>query len=206
MLRPVPVFLPPRGTPKDPRQFCVYTSRTLPCLPGLGRLEQQRKGIGQLRWKARDGKKGWREEDGNSEPLVSWLDAKEERGDGPGSYGIIYLTGRETKRTKHCRGVAPQTLRPQRSGVQGPQGDGELKLGTKVLTFVPSKVFRIMAVALRERRRKGGRCLGEEGAFCDLYLRQGFGIIKLSRGAPAEKEAKGRRSRWTGYRESLYCN
>lgn len=32
-----------------------------------------------------------------------------ENGDGPGSYGIIYLTGRETKRTKHCRGVAPQT-------------------------------------------------------------------------------------------------
>lgn len=34
---------------------------------------------------------------------------RRERRDGPGSYGIIYLTGRETKRTKHCRGVAPQT-------------------------------------------------------------------------------------------------
>lgn len=32
-----------------------------------------------------------------------------DRIDGPGSYGIIYLTGRETKRTKHCRGVALQT-------------------------------------------------------------------------------------------------
>lgn len=47
-----------------------------------------------------------------------------------------------------------------------------------------------MAVALRERRRKGGRWLGEEGALCDLYLRQGFGIIKLSRGGRQRRERR----------------
>lgn len=45
---------------------------------------------------------GWRRRGGREEGGY-------ERRDGPGSYGIIYLTGRETKRTKHCRGVASQT-------------------------------------------------------------------------------------------------
>lgn len=40
--------------------------------------------------------------------------------------GIIYLTGRETKRTKHCRGVAPQTepLGEKKRGIEGGGGQG----------------------------------------------------------------------------------
>lgn len=102
---------------------------------------------------------------------------RRERRDGPGSYGIIYLTGRETKRTKHCRGVAPQTeplaevrregererarVRSDGERKEGGERQRELKLGTKVLTFVPSKVFRIMVAAARrtgiERVGDGGR-------------------------------------------------
>lgn len=44
----------------------------------------------------------------------------------------------------------------------------ELKLGTKVLTFVPSKVFQIMVVTARRDRRRGWR--REEDLLCDLYL------------------------------------
>ena len=42
----------------------------------------------------------------------------------------IYLIERETKRTKHCRGVASLANSPR-----------ELKLGTKVLTFVLFESF-----------------------------------------------------------------
>lgn len=38
------------------------------------------------------------------------------------------------------------------------QEQRELKLGTKVLTFVPSKVFQIMVVTARRGRRRGWRC------------------------------------------------
>lgn len=100
------------------------------------------------------------------ESFGSWLDAKEVRRDGPGSYGIIYLTGRETKQTKHCRGVA--SLRKQRPR-EREEWDEELKLGTKVLTFVPWKVFRIMAMAERKTKGKGGRNR-KESCLCDLYL------------------------------------
>lgn len=39
-------------------------------------------------------------------------------------------------------------------GITGGQGQRELKLGTKVLTFVPSKVFRIIVVAAERRARR----------------------------------------------------
>lgn len=54
------------------------------------------------------------------------------------------------------------------SALTNEEWDEGLKLGTKVLTFVPSKVFRIMAIAERKAEGKGGR--HRERYFCDLYL------------------------------------
>lgn len=117
-----------------------------------------------------------------------------ERRDGPGSYGIIYLTGRETKRTKHCRGVAPQTealgekrREREREGAKGGgQEQRELKLGTKVLTFVPSKVFRIMIVVAR--REGGGRRWRAKRILCDLYLAKVSELLNFP--APGRKKAR----------------
>lgn len=54
------------------------------------------------------------------------------------------------------------------SALTNEEWDEGLKLGTKVLTFVPSKVFRIMAIAERKAEGKGGR--HRERYLCDLYL------------------------------------
>lgn len=74
------------------------------------RGEKREQGAGQGR-EARPPAGGGRGEGWRDLSTFWWLETgrRRARRDGPGSYGIIYLTGRETKRTKHCRGVAPQT-------------------------------------------------------------------------------------------------
>lgn len=100
------------------------------------------------------------------------LDAKEVRGEMVQAVtGIIYLTGRETKQTKHCRGVAPQTQRPRANGRSETKN---LKLGTKVLTFVPWKVFRIMAIARSERRGGKEDAIERSRLSGDLYISPRF--------------------------------
>lgn len=77
----------------------------------------------------------------------------------------------------------------------------ELKLGTKVLTFVPSKVFQIMVVMVR-RGRRGWQC--EEDLLWFIPY-EGFGIIKLSGTEERGKmETMQRASSKDG--KSLYCN
>lgn len=76
----------------------------------------------------------------------------------------------KANKTLSGRRSANRTLGEERTDEKGREGEErereegerqeqrELKLGTKVLTFVPSKVFQIMVVTARRGRRRGWRC------------------------------------------------
>lgn len=78
--------------------------------------------------------------------------------------GIIYLTGRETKRTKHCRGVAPQTEPPwweeerdgRRGGGRGGTGTERTKTWNKSPHFCSLESFSNYGRSGEGRGGEGG--------------------------------------------------
>lgn len=160
----LPILLLSNKTPRDPRCF-AYTY-FISSSPGDGGREI-------IKWRKNEIEKG-------RSRIKEERDGKRRKGEKLGifrGWTRRRYAKRWSRQLRHCipnrkkrqseQNTVGASLR-KHSALTNEEWDEGLKLGTKVLTFVPSKVFRIMAIAERKAEGKGGR--HRERYLCDLYL------------------------------------